>query len=165
MLNYPSAERFFENCLVEAGMLDGKLQRLGLKEVRAEAGLRQAVVRALYDIQTGADAVLARGKPAEDTLELTPLEWERRWTAWAASRRASFFSRAALLLLGEREHFSYFIKTLNSSHNIVFLSGANDVLQHTSGRYLNGPEEDLPHAELAKWWEQRAAAGELNISV
>ncbi len=160
MLNYPSAERFFDNCLQEAGAgASGFGPQISLSEVRLNPEKCKAVVKALRDIQTGADAVLARGKPAEDTLGLTFAEWERRWMAWAASRKAAFFSRAALLLLGQAEYFDYFVATLKASHNIVFLGGANDALQHATGCYLSGPEEDLDNADLARWWEEQQSKG------
>lgn len=154
MLNYPNAQQFFENCLRESGLLDGRSPGLSLNEVRADLVAKKTLVRTLRDIQTGADAVLARGKPAEDTLGLSLAEWERRWSAWAASRKAAFFTRAALLLLGERAQLAYFINTLKTSHNLVFLGASSDVLQHATGHYLNGPEEDLPNAALARRWEQ-----------
>ncbi len=155
MLNYPSAERFFENCLIEAGVVSGYSSNLKLAEVEENPAVRQPLVKTLLDIQSGADAILAKGKPAEDTLNLPPKEWERRWSAWVASRRAAFFSRAALLLLGEQAYFGYFLDVLRTSHNIVFVGGASDVLQHATGQYLSGPEEDLSNSELANWWEQR----------
>jgi hypothetical protein len=153
MLNYPTAERFFENCLVEAGLVEGERQGPSLEEAKSNPAVRRALVKALEDIKSGADVVLAKGKPAEDTLNLPPIEWERRWSAWAASRRAAFFARAALLMLGEKEYFDYFLNVLRTSHNIVFLGGASDVLQHATGYYLSGPQEDFTNAELAKWWE------------
>lgn len=153
MLNYPTAQRFFENCLIESGLVENEFEAPGLEEAKSNPATHRALVKALHDIQSGAEAVLARGKPAEDTLNLPPIEWERRWSAWAASRRAAFFSRAALLLLGEQEYVKYFLNTLRTSYNIVFLGGANDVLQHATGQYLSGPQEDLTNADLAAWWE------------
>ncbi len=150
MLNYPNPERFFENCLIEAGLSEVAFK---LNEARNNPAIRNPLTRALLDIQTGADAVLARGKPSEDSLKLTFEEWDRRWTAWAASRKAAFYSRACLLMLGKTECKDYFIKTLRTSHNIVFLGAASDGLQHSSGRYLNGPEEDFTNAQMADLWE------------
>ncbi|HEX2913644.1 MAG TPA: hypothetical protein VH186_22765 [Chloroflexia bacterium] len=164
MLNYPSAERFFDNCLLECGLLESKKQHVALAQIKADPAARSALLRTLRDIQTGADAVLARGKPAEDTLNLPANEWEKRWNAWAASRKAAFFSRAAMLMLGEKEFFPYFVQTLSSSFNIVFLGASSDVLQHATKLYLNGPEEDLSNSELARWWQAQEATGNLNFS-
>src|SRR4051794_32180984 len=99
MLNTPSEAFFFENCLVESGLVDGRFQRIALAEVKTNSSQRKALKKALRDIQTGADAILARGKPAEDTLGLSAQEWEYRWSAWVASRKAAFYARAALLML------------------------------------------------------------------
>ena len=155
MLNYPDVELFFDNCLNEAGIKSDQAAPLSLVAISADLTLFQTLLATLHDLVNGADAVLARGKPAEDTLRLSDQEWEWRWTAWVASRKAAFFGRAALLLLGDTEQQTYFVKTLRTSHNIVFISAANDVLQHATGRYLNGPEEDLPHTQLAVWWESQ----------
>lgn len=163
MLNTANEASFFENCLVETGLVDGRFQRITLAEVRASAERQTALKRALRDIQTGADAVLARGKPAEDTLGLSLQEWEYRWSAWVASRKAAFYSRAALFLLGEAEFLPFFLNTLKTSHNIVFICATSDLLQHASGYILNGPEEDLPAARLADWWEQNFALGKVTL--
>ena len=153
MLNYPNAERFFDNCLIEAGVSYSWSSNPTLQGIQADPGLRQALLKALRDIQNGADAVLQRGKPAEDTLNLTTQDWEHRWAVWAGSRTAAFFSRAAMLMLGQVEYKPYFIQTLHNSHNLVFLGGASDVLQHSSGHYLTGPLEDMTNAQMAEWWE------------
>ncbi len=155
MLNYPSAERFFENCLLEAGLVESWSKPVMLSEIQANPALRREVLKSLRDVMIGADAVLAKGKPAEDTLNLPAKEWERHWSAWASSRRAAFFARSALLMLRQPEYFDYFLDILRTSHNIVFLSGASDVLQHASGHYLSGPEEDLSNGALASWWEKQ----------
>jgi hypothetical protein len=163
MLNFPNEEKLFEACLVETTVTDGWSRHIGLAEVRAAADKRRMVTKALRDIVSGSDAVLARGKPAEDTLTLSMDEWEKRWTAWAAARKAAFFGRAALLLLGESEHIGYFTRTLRASHNLVFLTGANDVLQHATGVYLTEAQEVLGNPELAAWWDEQFAGGKLKI--
>ncbi len=159
MLNVPGANRFFENCLVECGLLDGKLQRVTLSQFVSDEKARSSLSRTLRDIKAGADKILNQGKPndLENAPNLTFEEWEWRWNAWAASRKAAFYSRAALFLLGEEipTHFSYFTNLLRTSHNIVFVSAANDVLQHATKRYLTGSEEDLGKTQLANWWEQK----------
>ncbi len=165
MLNYPDPERFFENCLLETEVMDGPLPAMILPQVQSNPALKKSLLRTLRDIRLGADSVLARRKPAEETLGLTVEAWEHRWVAWAASRKAAFYSRAAMLMLGETEYFSYFVKTLNSSHNIVFLCSASDALQHATGRYLSGAEEDLAYSELASWWEQQHTSGSLSVSL
>jgi hypothetical protein len=163
MLNTPGTTFFFENCLVESGLVDGRFQRISLAEVKADAGLRQALIRTLRDILTSADTILARGKPAEETLGLSPQEWEYRWSAWAASRKAAFYARAALLMLGQTELLPYFLNTLKTSHNIVFICATNDLLQYTTGHILNGPEEDLPGRQLAAWWNQKLDSREITF--
>lgn len=163
MLNTPSEDLFFENCLVESGLVDGRFQRIALAEVKTNPGQRKVVKKALRDIQTGADAVLARGKPAEDTLGLTAQEWEYRWSAWVASRKAAFYTRAALLMLGATEFLPYFLNTLKTTHNIVFQCAASDLLQHATGHLLNGPEEDLSSGELAKWWTAAFESGKVRL--
>jgi hypothetical protein len=163
MLNTPGAAFFFENCLVESGLVDGRFKRISLAEVKADTGQRQALKRALRDIQTGADTILARGKPAEETLGLSPQEWEYRWSAWAASRKAAFYARAALLMLGETELLPYFLHTLKTSPNIVFKSAASDLLQYTTGHILEGPEEDLSGRQLAAWWNQKLDRREITF--
>lgn len=165
MLNFPNEEKLFEACLVETGVSDGWSRHIGLAEVRADAGKCKTLTKALRDIVSGADAVLARGKPAEDTLGLSMEEWEKRWMAWAGARKAAFFGRAALLLLGEAEHFGYFTGTLRKSQNLVFLTGANDVLQHATGVYLTDAQETLGNPELAAWWDEQFAVGKLKIGV
>lgn len=165
MLNTPNETLFFENCLAECGLAaHGKnFQRMGLAEIAADPGQVQAVRRTLHDVRTGADAVLARGKPAEDTLGLSPQEWEYRWAAWAASRKAAFYTRAGLLLLGESEHLPYFLNTLKTTHNIVFQCAASDLLQFATGCFLNGPEEDLSGHDLAKWWNQTFESAKVGL--
>jgi hypothetical protein len=163
MLNTPNEKLFFENCLAECGLSGPNYQRLTLAQVTADPGQTQALKRTLHDVRSGADAVLARGKPAEDTLGLSPQEWERRWSAWAASRKAAFYARAGLLLLGESEHLPYFLTTLKSTHNIVFLCAASDLLQFATGYFLNGLEEDLNGRDLSKWWAQQFEAGKVSL--
>jgi hypothetical protein len=163
MLNTPNETLFFENCLAACGLTGQNFRRLSLSDFMADSSQTQALKRTLHDVRTGADAVLARGKPAEDTLGLSSQEWEYRWSAWAASRKAAFYARAGLLLLGEGEHLPYFINTLKTSHNIVFLCAASDLLQFATGRFLNGPEEELNRHDLAKWWTQNFEAGKISL--
>ena len=164
MLNTPNEALFFENCLAECGLSGAeKYQRISLAEVMAEPGRTQSIRRTLRDVLTGADAVLARGKPAEDTLGLSPREWEYRWSAWAASRKAAFYARAGLLLLGEDEYLPYFLNTFKTNHNIVFQCAASDLLQFATGHLLNGPEEDLGARDLAKLWEKAFEAGKISL--
>lgn len=163
MLNTPNEVLFFENCLAECGLAGQNFQRLSLSGITADPGQMQALKRSLHNIRTGADAVLGRGKPAEDTLGLTLQEWEYRWSAWAASRKAAFYARAGLLLLGENEHLPYFLSTLKTSHNIVFLCAASDLLQFATSHFLNGPEEDLSGPDLAKWWTTNFETGKISL--
>ncbi len=158
MLNYQSADRFFEHCLVEIGLLDGWTQRATLTQFTEDEKARVALIKSLHDIQSGADATYNKGKPNEDAeAAQNQTEWERRWNAWAASRKAAFYSRAALFMLGESQHFDYFVNTLRTSHNIVFQGAASDVLQHVTKQYLNGSDEDLNRTQLADWWEKYQA--------
>jgi hypothetical protein len=154
MLNYQSADRFFEHCLVECGLLDGWSQHATLSQFKEDEKACAALIKTLQDVRLGADLTFRKGKPNESGAGLDFEEWERRWSAWAASRKAAFYSRAALFLLGDNSYFGYFIDTLRSSHNLVFLGASSDVLQHATGRYLNGPEEDLTKSQLADWWEK-----------
>ena len=163
MLNTPNETLFFENCLAECGLAGQNFQRLKLSQVTGDPGQTQALKRTLHDVRTGADAVLARGKPAEDTLGLGSREWEQRWSAWAASRKAAFYARAGLLLLGESEHLPYFLHTLKTTHNIVFQCAVSDLLQFATGHILSGPEEDLNGSDLAKWWAQNFEAGKVSL--
>jgi len=156
MLNHQSADKFFEHCLTECGLIEAWSQNLTLEQFVSNEKGRAELVKTLHDIKTGADAVYSRGKPNEIGADLSMAEWENRWNAWAASRKAAFYSRAALFLLGEMEHFEYFVQVLQNSHNIVFLSASSDVLQHATKRYLIGPEEDLSRNQLADWWEAQA---------
>lgn len=164
MLNTPNEALFFENCLAECGLTGQNFSRLSLASIIADPAQAQALKRTLHDVRTGADAVLARGKPAEDTLGFSPREWEYRWSAWAASRKAAFYARAGLLLLGESENLPYFLNTLKTSHNIVFLCAASDLLQFATGHFLNGPEEELNGPDLAKWWSQNFEAGKIALN-
>ena len=163
MLNTPNEILFFDNCLAECGLSGPNFQRISFTEIMADPGRNQAIKRTLHDILTGADAVLERGKPDEDTLGLSPREWEYRWSAWAASRKAAFYARAGLLLLGESEHLPYFLSTLKTSHNIVFQCAASDLLQFATGHFLNGPEEELSGHDLAKWWTRNFEAGKIRL--
>ncbi len=163
MLNTPNEVLFFENCLAQCGLTGQNFRRLSLSDVKADPGQAAALKRTLHDVRTGADAVLARGKPAEDTLGLSPKEWEYRWSAWAASRKAAFYARAGLLLLGESENLPYFLNTLKTSRNIVFQCAASDLLQFATGHFLNGPEEELNAQNLAKWWAQNFEAGKISL--
>jgi hypothetical protein len=155
MLNYPNLENFFLNCLEQCGLVDSYYQTTTptLAQLKADPKLQAAMVRSLNDIKSGADAMYESGKPADS---ITPYEeWERRWSAWTASRTAAFYSRAALMLLGDKSYFPYFIEILRDSQNLAFLSSSNDLLQHYSGYYLSGPEEDLTSSKLAGFWEKR----------
>ncbi len=163
MLNTPDEAFFFENCLVETSLVNGRFQRLSLADMKADPAQRKLLKRALRDVQTGADAVLARGKPAEGTLGFSQHEWEYRWSAWVASRKAAFYARAALLLLGEIELLPYFLNALKTSPNIVFICASSDLLQHATGHFLNGPEEDLAGNELANWWIQHFDNGKVSF--
>lgn len=160
MLSYQSADKFFEHCLVECGLLDGWSQHVTLAQFKQDDKATSALLKTLQDIRSGADVTFAKGKPNENPGNLSGEEWERHWNAWAASRRAAFYSRASLFLLGDSQYFKYFVETLRTSHNIVFQSGANDVLQHATGHYLNGPEEDLGRLQLAEWWDKQPLASQ-----
>jgi hypothetical protein len=153
MLNYQSIDKFFERCLVECGLADGWSRHFTLAQFTGDEKAKTGLIKTLHDVQTGADATYSQGKPNESGANLGFDEWERRWNAWAGSRKAAFYSRAALFLLGEKAHFSYFLDILRTSHNLAFLGAANDALQHGTGHYLNGPEEDLTKNQLANWWE------------
>ncbi len=157
MLNVPGPDRFFENCLVECGLVDGKIQRVTLGQFSTEDKARAGLCRTLKSIMLGADKILAQGKPndLENAKTLPFEEWERRWKGWAASRKAAFYSRAALFMLGQdfTQNFNYFLNILRNSHNILFIGAANDVIQHATGLYLNGPPEDFERKQLAGWWE------------
>lgn len=156
MLNYADKNTFFVNCLVQCGLTDGRLSFLpNLEALQSDEKMRTSLKRSLNDIRVGADAVFARGKPAENTLGISFEEWEQRWTAWSSSRSAAFHSRAALFMLGEQHYLGYMLNILRSSHNAVFLSNASDLLQHASGHYLSGPSEDLTRDQLADYWERR----------
>lgn len=155
MLNYQSVDRFFEHCLMECGLTDGWSQHLTLSQFTGDEKARTSLIKTLQDIRVGADLTYRKGKPNESSPELDMDQWEKRWSAWAASRKAAFYSRAALFLLGDQGNFKYFLEVLRTSHNIVFLSAASDVLQHATGRYLNGYEEDLSKGQLADWWEKQ----------
>ena len=101
MLIYPNPDKFFDNCLEQCGLSDS-LHRaaLSLQNVHQDEALQRELARTLYDIMTGADTILKRGKPSGQTLEFS--EWERHFQAWASSRVAAFYTRAALLMLGEK---------------------------------------------------------------
>lgn len=162
MLNYQNVDKFFDHCLMECGLTDGWSQRFTLTQFKSDEKARATLIKTLHDIQTGADATYRKGKPNEIGPDLSAEEWERHWNAWASSRKAAFYSRASLFLLGESHHFRYFLDILTTSHNIVFLSAASDVLQHATGRYLSGPEEDLTKVQLADWWQKQSSS--LNIA-
>ena len=151
MLNYQTPAAFFQNCLYECGLSGNWPQGLTLAGLREDKRSRTEVVRLFEDLRAGADVNLARGKPVEADLDFA--EWSRRWSNWANSRKAAFFSRAALFMLGDASYRSYFLDTLRNSHNIVFLGASSDVLQHATGHYLDGPIEDLSKTQLADWWE------------
>jgi hypothetical protein len=158
MLNYQSADSFFEHCLEQCGLTAASWQSgrvPTLAQLQADQSQRAELMARLQDIKQGADAVFAKGRPAEDTLELDLTEWERRWVAWTAARTAAFHSRAALFLLGERAEFDYLVGILRSSQNLVFLSGASDALQHGTGHYLSGPNEELTRQQLAEYWAKK----------
>lgn len=151
MLNYQTPDAFIENCLYECGLSGYWPKPLILAGLRADKRGQAEVVRLLEDLRVGADDILAKGKPVEADLDLA--EWSRLWSNWANSRKAAFFSRAALFMLGNTRYAGYFLDTLRSSLNIVFLGASNDVLQHATGRYLDGPAEDLSKNQLADWWD------------
>ncbi len=159
MLNYQTPAAFFENCIYECGLSEYWPQGLALAGVREDGRGRAEVVRLFEDMRAGADAILAGGKPVEADLDFA--EWSRRWSNWANSRKAAFFSRAALFMLGETSYANYFLDTLRNSHNIVFLGASSDVLQHAIGRYLDGPTEDLSKTQLADWWEAQPYPNQL----
>jgi hypothetical protein len=158
MLNYQSAAKFFEHCLMVCGLMGEGSQRATLAQFTGDEKANAELIRALHDVQTGADATFGKGKPNENGINLSAEEWERRWSAWAASRKAAFYSRAALFLLGETTHFDYFLETLRTSDNLVFLSATSDVLQHATGCYLNDREEDLTKNQLVEWWEKQRSS-------
>jgi hypothetical protein len=151
MLAYSNPEKFFNNCLEKSG-LDGQVLPT-IAQIKADAELQKVVVRTLNDLRNGADAIFVRGKPSGEVADFA--EWESHWTNWTASRSAAFYSRAALLMLGQKEYFGYFINTLKDSDNLEFLSCASDVLQHASGHYLFGENEELTRFQLSDYWQQR----------
>ncbi len=151
MLAYSNLEKFFNNCLEKSGLNGQALPTL--EQVRDNADLQKEVVCSLNDLRSGADTIFARGKPAGEVAAFA--EWESRWNTWTAARSAAFYSRAALLMLGQKEYFDYFLKTLKISDNLEFLSCASDVLQHATGHYLSGKNEELTKLQLADYWQQR----------
>ncbi|MEI7554214.1 hypothetical protein [Candidatus Chlorohelix sp.] len=151
MLVYSSPDRFFENCLEQCALHDNGLRKAPtLSEAKAAESLHRTLVRALNDLRNGADTVYARGKPSGEVAD-----WERRWQAWASARTTAFYSRVALMLLGEKGYLAYFLEILRTSDNLAFLGVSNDLLQHASGYYLSGAEEDLIQSQLADFWQQR----------
>ncbi|MEI6043838.1 MAG: hypothetical protein WCS37_05545 [Chloroflexota bacterium] len=155
MLNYQSADKIFEHCLTVCGLINEKSLRATLAELAKYNLVSALVIKALHDLQTGADATYSKGKPNENGVNLSAEEWERRWNAWVASRKVAFYSRAALFLLAETDYFDYFLEILRTSDNLVFLSAASDVLQHATGCYLDEREEDLTKSQLVQWWEKQ----------
>ncbi len=154
MLNHLNPDAFFENCLQQCALLTTEGQtRPTLSQLKADEKLRASLVRTLTDIKIGSDTIFARGKPSDIIADFN--EWERRWSAWASSRTAAFHSRAALLMLGDKSHFDYFLNVLRTSHNLAFLSASSDVLQHATSHYLSGPAEELNKAHLADYWQRR----------
>ena len=151
MLNYQTPDAFFENSLLECGVHEYLTQSLSLKQVKQDSQMQKELIRILQDIREGADAVYNKGKPVEAGLDFE--EWSKKWSAWASARKAAFFCRAALYILGDRSLSGYFLETLRNSHNIVFLGASSDVLQHATGHYLEGPEEDLTKQPLVDLWE------------
>jgi hypothetical protein len=155
MLNFADKNVFFENCLVQCGITDGRLHTFpNLETIQDNPKLLVSLVRTLEDVRAGADALFEKGKPAENTLGLDMVEWERRWAAWSAARSAAFHSRAALFMLGQRHYLDYFLQIIRRSQNAVFLSGTSDLLQHSSGHYLSGTNEYLSHDPLATYWQK-----------
>jgi|GEM_PF-1974620 len=154
MLNHLNPAAFFENCLQQCALLTAEGQPLPtLSQLKADEKLRALMLRTLTDIKIGSDAIFAKGKPSDNIADY--VEWERHWSAWASSRTAAFHSRAALLMLGDKGHFDYFLSVLRTSHNLAFLSASSDVLQHATGHYLTGPTEELSKAHLADYWQKR----------
>lgn len=155
MLSFADKNVFFENCLVQCGLTDGRLQVVpSLTNIQNDERLRINLLRLLEDIRAGADAVYEKGKPAENSLGLDLTEWERRWQAWSAARSAAFHSRAALFMLGQKQHLDYFLQIIRKSQNAVFLSGATDLMQHAVGHYLSGTNEELTRDALADYWQK-----------
>ncbi|NWJ44426.1 MAG: hypothetical protein HXX08_00965 [Chloroflexi bacterium] len=154
MLVYSSPDRFFENCLEQCALRDSWQRKAPtLSEAKVAESLYRTLVRALNDLRSGADTVYARGKPSGEIDDSDA--WERKWQAWASARATAFYSRAALVLLGEKGYLAYFLEILRTSDNLAFLGASNDLLQHSSGYYLSGAEEDLTRSQLADFWQQR----------
>jgi hypothetical protein len=154
MLVYSSPDRFFENCLEQCALRDSRQRKAPtLSEAKADESLHRTLVRALNDLRSGADAVYARGKPSGETDDYA--DWGQRWQAWVSARTTAFYSRAALVMLAEKGYLAYFLEILRTSDNLAFLGASNDLLQHASGYYLSGAEEDLTRSQLADFWQQR----------
>ena len=151
MLNYQTPDAFFEHCLSECGLKTLLPTQLTLNEVRSNRQTYQEVLHTLQDLRKGADTIFERGKPSDKNLSVEV--WTQRWTDWSNARKAAFFSRAALFVLGDQSYAEYFVNTLRASYNIVFLGASSDALQHATGQYLEGPDEDLTQDKLADWWQ------------
>lgn len=155
MLNIANKNLFFENCLVQCGLTDGRLHHFPLfDEIKNDEKICSHLIRTLEDIRAGADALYEKGKPAENTLGLDMLEWERQWQAWSVARSAAFHSRAALFMLGERRDLNYFLVAIQKGQNAVFFTVANDLMQHASGHYISGYAEELSRDSLASYWHR-----------
>lgn len=154
MLNYQTPDALFNYCLYECGLADFANSSLKIEDLLQDSSARAQFVRTLEDMRSGAEAVYKKGKPSEKELEYD--EWLRQWQAWSSARKVAFYSRAALLLLGDTSHVSFFLETLAKSHNIVFLVVSRDLLQHLAGQYTQEPLEELSADEIHAWWEKAA---------
>lgn len=154
MLNFRTPDALFNNCLYECGLTQSPESLAKLDELLTDATVRAQYVRRLEDIRDGSEAIYKKGKPSDKKLAYE--EWSRQWQAWSSARKTSFYSRAALLMLGDNSQINFFVDTLAKSHNAVFSVVSRDLLQYVASQFSDESLDELSPSEIRAWWEKSA---------